>query len=90
MERDSTTGSLLATAGAAWHLMALLASDRSLGNERSRASTTPRSTCANTPTNASPSQNSPPWSASSESHFAALFKPAVRVSGAAVPETSCG
>jgi AraC family transcriptional regulator of arabinose operon len=29
MERDTTTASLLAAAGAAWHLMALLASDRS-------------------------------------------------------------
>ena len=35
MERDQTTASLLAAAGAAWHLMALLASDRAPGNERS-------------------------------------------------------
>lgn len=35
MERDSTTASLLASAGAAWHLMALLVSDRSPGDERS-------------------------------------------------------
>ena len=35
MERDSTTASLLASAGAAWHLMALLASDRTVGNGRS-------------------------------------------------------
>ncbi|TFC54708.1 MULTISPECIES: AraC family transcriptional regulator [unclassified Cryobacterium] len=32
MERDTTTASLLAAAGAAWHLMALLASDRSTGD----------------------------------------------------------
>ena len=37
MERDSTTQSLLAAAGAAWHLMALLASDRAPGNQRSGA-----------------------------------------------------
>jgi len=37
MERDSTTASLLASAGAAWHLMALLASDRTVGNGRSDA-----------------------------------------------------
>ncbi len=37
MERDSTTGSLLAAAGAAWHLMALLVSDRTPGDERSRS-----------------------------------------------------
>lgn len=35
MERDSTTASLLAAAGAAWHLMALLASDHSPSNQRS-------------------------------------------------------
>lgn len=35
MERDSTTASLLAAAGAAWHLMAPLLSDRSPGDERS-------------------------------------------------------
>lgn len=34
MERDTTTASLLAAAGAAWHLMALLASDRSTGDGR--------------------------------------------------------
>jgi AraC family transcriptional regulator of arabinose operon len=31
VERDATTASLLAAAGAAWHLMALLASDRATG-----------------------------------------------------------
>ncbi|MEA9985778.1 AraC family transcriptional regulator [Subtercola sp. RTI3] len=35
MERDTTTASLLVAAGAAWHLLALLASDRAPGNERS-------------------------------------------------------
>jgi AraC family transcriptional regulator of arabinose operon len=35
MERDSTRASLLAAAGAAWHLMALLASDRSPTDHRS-------------------------------------------------------
>jgi AraC family transcriptional regulator of arabinose operon len=36
MERDTTTASLLAAAGAgaAWHLMALLTSDRSTGDGR--------------------------------------------------------
>jgi AraC family transcriptional regulator of arabinose operon len=34
LERDTTTASLLAAAGAAWHLMALLASDRSTGHGR--------------------------------------------------------
>jgi AraC family transcriptional regulator of arabinose operon len=34
MERDTTTASLLAAAGAAWHLMALLASDRSTADGR--------------------------------------------------------
>lgn len=34
MERDETTASLLAAAGTAWHLMALLASDRAVGTER--------------------------------------------------------
>jgi AraC-like DNA-binding protein len=34
MERDTTTASLLAAAGAAWHLMALPASDRSTGDGR--------------------------------------------------------
>lgn len=35
MERDTTTASILASAGAAWHLMALLASDRTAGDTRS-------------------------------------------------------
>jgi AraC family transcriptional regulator of arabinose operon len=34
MERDSTTRSLLAAGGAAWHLVTLLASDRPAGDER--------------------------------------------------------
>jgi len=37
MERDSTNQSLLASAGAAWHLMAVLASDRSTGDSRTMA-----------------------------------------------------
>lgn len=34
MERDQTTASMLAAAGAAWHLMTLLASDRATGTKR--------------------------------------------------------
>lgn len=37
MERDTTTASLLASAGAAWHLMALLVSDRSPDDPRSHS-----------------------------------------------------
>jgi AraC family transcriptional regulator of arabinose operon len=37
MQRDSTTASLLASAGAAWHLMALLAADREADDGRAGA-----------------------------------------------------
>ncbi|WP_216845352.1 helix-turn-helix domain-containing protein [Rathayibacter sp. VKM Ac-2857] len=37
LERDATTNSLLAASGAAWHLMAVLASDRPPGDARSTA-----------------------------------------------------
>jgi hypothetical protein len=49
-ERDTTTASLLAAAGAAWHLMALLASARSTGDGAKPPSTAPPNTCAPTST----------------------------------------
>lgn len=74
MERDSTTGSLLAAAGAAWHLMALLVSDRSAGDERSTSIDRAAQFIRDHPDERIDVAELAAMVSLSPSHFAALFK----------------
>jgi AraC family transcriptional regulator of arabinose operon len=73
MERDTTTASLLAAAGAAWHLMALLASDRSTGDGRYAMDRTAEYLRTHVDDHVSVAELAA-MSRLSGSHFAALFK----------------
>ena len=74
MERDSTKGSLLAAAGAAWHLMALLVSDRSAGDERSTSIDRVAEFMRDHPEERIEVADLAAMVRLSPSHFAALFK----------------
>lgn len=74
MERDSTTGSLLAAAGAAWHLMALLVSDRSAGDEHSTSLDHAAQFMRDHPDERIEVADLAAMVRLSPSHFAALFK----------------
>lgn len=74
MERDTTTGSLLAAAGAAWHLMALLVSDRLPGDERSSSIDRAADHIREHPEKRLEVAELAAMVSLSPSHFAALFK----------------
>ena len=74
MERDTTNASLLAAAGAAWHLMALLASDHAGAGDASNAIARSAAYLRDHPNKRINVTDLADMAGFSNSHFAALFK----------------
>jgi AraC family transcriptional regulator, arabinose operon regulatory protein len=74
MERDTTTASLLGAAGAAWHLLALLAADPPVGHARSDTITRAAAQLRDHPDEHIGVDELAAMAALSPSHFAALFR----------------
>ena len=74
MERDSTTPSLLAGAGAAWHVLTLLAADRQGAADSDRCRRAGRRLPAHAPRRTRTVAELAAVATLSTSHFSALFK----------------